>query len=322
MKRRNVNDYCEDDCDEVAARLPRRSLAVEAVAEQLRQLRLRQPEPCVPLSSPTPAPSSAGESVWDRDEPLTRSRSSPSSPPEESLLASPMSLPSRSARPDCRPLTTGIEEVDAWLPGGGLQAGTLIDWISSSPAAGAWTLAIRGAWLSTIRAGPKGLVIVDPTGEFYPPALVPHGIDWQRVIVLRPSTPKELLWGVEQSLRGEGIGAVVAPVDRLASKLYRRLQLAAEQGNTLGVLLRPSRARQEPSWADVRLLVEPRPMEPTGSGRRWRVELLRCRGMQAGESAELEWDDATDSVRLAPELAAAAVESGGSLHSFAGRAAS
>ena len=44
-------------------------------------------------------------------------------------------------------------------------------------------------------------------------------------------------------------------------------------------MIRPESVRWQPSWADVRLLVEPLPSHsPYGRRRRMRVVLLRCRG--------------------------------------------
>src|SRR6185295_7649767 len=71
---------------------------------------------------------------------------------------------------------------------------------------------------------------------------------------------------------------------------FRRLQLAAECGNTLGLLVRPARLQREPTWADVRWLVEPLPGEGAW---RLRVELLRCRGRNSGQVVCLELDEST-----------------------------
>ena len=49
-----------------------------------------------------------------------------------------------------------------------------------------------------------------------------------------------------------------ATIDQLDSRAFRRLQLAAQAGRTLGMLIRLGSAREEPSWADVTLEVETR----------------------------------------------------------------
>ncbi len=86
---------------------------------------------------------------------------------------------------------------------------------------------------------------------------------------------------LDQALRCPAVAAVVAWPESLDGKLdgrtFRRLQLAAEQGGGLGLLIRPESVRSQPSWADVRLLVEPLP-STAPYGRRMRVVLLRCRG--------------------------------------------
>ncbi|MDW8266464.1 MAG: hypothetical protein RMJ52_14155, partial [Gemmataceae bacterium] len=73
----------------------------------------------------------------------------------------------------------------------------------------------------------------------------------------------------------------------------------------LGLLLRPQTALAVPSFAWLRLLVAPLPVE--SRHRRLRVEVVRCRGGRSGPTLLLEIDDATGAVRLLPELAAATV---------------
>jgi hypothetical protein len=64
--------------------------------------------------------------------------------------------------------------------------------------------------------------------------------------------------------------------------------LAAECGGTLGLLLRPAKVRGQPTWADVRWMIEP---QTSRNRRRLRVELVRCRGATAGRSMFLEFDE-------------------------------
>jgi hypothetical protein len=74
---------------------------------------------------------------------------------------------------------------------------------------------------------------------------------------------------------------VLAWPEKLDDHLFRRLQLAAEAGETLGLLLRPARALAEPSWAEVRWLVEPLSSLPSPEGiasRRVKLSLLRSAG--------------------------------------------
>jgi len=115
--------------------------------------------------------------------------------------------------------------------------------------------------------------------------------------------PADSLWALDQSLRCLAVAAVLAWPARLDGHTFRRLQLAAEEGGGLGLFVRPQAAEHEPSWADVRLLVEPLPGEGS-AGRRLTVRLLRSRGGADGRQIDLEIDDETSTLRLAPRLAA------------------
>src|SRR5437879_6095746 len=61
----------------------------------------------------------------------------------------------------------------------------------------------------------------------------------------------------DEARRCPAVAAVWGPVGELDDRALRRLQLAAEEGRGLGLLLRGASVRGRPSWADVRLLVRP-----------------------------------------------------------------
>ena len=145
----------------------------------------------------------------------------------------------------------------------------------------------------------------------------------EKTTASRTQTPRtstlgtETLWALEQTLQSRGVAVTFCRLERLNARVFRRLQLAAERGGGLGFLIRAPSARNEPSWSDVRLWVEPAPVAPTHaaantaeeispSGRRWRVEVLRCRRGAAGQrSILLEYNDATHTVHPACEPAQA-----------------
>ncbi|MFH1265229.1 MAG: hypothetical protein ABIK89_05835 [Planctomycetota bacterium] len=201
-------------------------------------------------------------------------------------------------------LSTGLEALDRMLPAGGFVRGSLVEWLAEGEGAGAAMLAIVLA-RPTLQAG-GALVVVDAEGEFYAPAAAGLGVPLERTVVVRPSDSRDALWAFEQSLRCPGVAVSLYRAERLNGRQGRRLQLASEIGGGLGLLVRPLSARREPSWADVRLLVRPMPVVSSSSGRRWRMELLRCRGGMSGGELELELNDETGFVRVASPMAAPA----------------
>ena len=182
---------------------------------------------------------------------------------------------------------------------GGADGGTRGAWGVAAGGGGAVALAIQAA-RQAVHDG-RTLVAVDRRGQFYPPAAVQMGIDPKQLVLVRAKTQDDQFWAIDQSLRCRGVGAVLAWPRRIEAACFRRWQLAAEDAGVLGLLIRPATARKEPSWAEVRLLVEPL---PTGveARRRLRLHLLRCRGLTAGRTLDVEIDDETHSVHPASQL--------------------
>jgi hypothetical protein len=150
------------------------------------------------------------------------------------------------------------------------------------------------------------LVVVDMHRTIYPPALHCHGIDLSQVIFVRPESQADALWAADQALRTPAVAAVVAELEVIDDRSARRLQLAAERGQGVGLLLRSLAARRSPSWAEVQWIIKPLPQPraiaaASGSwqsqgGRRLQVQLARLRGGQAGVTLRLEIQASTGAI--------------------------
>jgi protein ImuA len=203
----------------------------------------------------------------------------------------------------------GVRGVDQLLPDSGLRHGMVVEWLGAFGGSGAATLGLLGAREACREGGV--LVVVDRTQTFYPPAAAAWGIDLKRLIVVRPQTARDELWAAVQALRSPVVAALWANIERLDSRAFRRLQLAAEVGRTLGVLVRPVGARGEPTWADVRLEVQSKAksqelraqvqaldsrLSALDLFRRVQIHVVHCRGGRAGGSTMLEIDDVARTV--------------------------
>jgi len=219
-------------------------------------------------------------------------------------------------RHDEPPVSSGCKPLDRLLPEGGFAWGSLVEWLVDGGGIPAESLALGSACQACRRGG--ALIVLDCRGEFYPPAAARLAVDLDRLILVRAATAADDAWALDQSLRCAGVSAVLAWPERLDGRTFRRLQLAVEEGGGLGVLVRPAAAQAEPSWADVRLLVESLPRDgparaaaelssqhkgrPSGAGRRVRIHLLRCRRLAAGRKIDVEIDDETHTVHLVAPL--------------------
>lgn len=199
-----------------------------------------------------------------------------------------------------------IAAIDRALPGGGLALGAMHEIAGAGPdeedgaAAAGFIAGIAGR---LAKGNEFGLVLwVLKRGDLYGPGLTEHGLDPARI--MRVVTPRDddILWVLEEGLRGSnapgGIAAVVGEIGRLPMVAGRRLQLAAERSGVTALLLRRWRngaeaaaERGRPSAAATRWRIASIPSlpgdEPGIGTPRWRVELLRCRG---AEAANLTWD--------------------------------
>lgn len=288
-------------------------------ARAARSRGIRLPAVRIPARAPAASPPREQPSAGDA------SAAVPSAASRPSLLDS---LRERVARLETagreEPLdrfSCGAAALDQMLPGGGLSPGTINEWIGQSEGCGAgWLslLAARSAMTNPLERGGCGtparsgslarsgaggrFVVIDAAGAFYPPASIAAGIPAERTIVVRPPSSADFLWAADQALRSRAVAVVWGVIDRIDDRNARRLQLAAEMGNSLGLFVRPRAALSEPSWAEVRWHVRglpSRPAEPAelcgaraAAARRIEARLVRCRGGRSGGSVVLAIDSA------------------------------
>ena len=113
---------------------------------------------------------------------------------------------------------------------------------------------------------------------------------------------------MDQCLRCPAVAAVWTRLATIDPRDFRRLQLAAEEGDTLGLLLREPALRGQPSWSDLQLLVMARPINrPQGLNqpdpspvmvRRCVVQTIRSRHAAAGNSIELQIDEGSRDMQV------------------------
>jgi len=170
-------------------------------------------------------------------------------------------------------LRSGHAALDALLPGGGWPLGALTELLSDHCGIGELELLLQA--LGTLARRGRCLAWIAPPYVPYAPALVQHGLPLQQLLWIRTEGPQAALWATEQALRCPAVGAVLAWSGHIVDRSLRRLQLAAESGQTLGILHRPAAAAREPSPAALRLQLQPLDEE-------LEVEVKKSRGGRAG----------------------------------------
>ena len=194
----------------------------------------------------------------------------------------------RSPLPEAGLPSTGFPSLDAELPQGGWPRGVLIEIMPKT--AGIGELSLLMPTLAQRTDSKRWLAWIDPPFIPYAPALAAAGIDLSRLLRVKAYNSAESLWALEQALRTGTCAAVLAWPGMLNTGQCRRLQLAAEAGDSYGFVFLPVSAASSGSVAALRLLLEPLP--PVAGGRRLAVKLLKRRGGWPGAQVSLTLHEA------------------------------
>ena len=175
---------------------------------------------------------------------------------------------------------SGWTELDAVLPGGGWQAGTIVELMPAAIGIGELRLLLPA--LARITAAGRHVTLIAPPYVPFAPALSQHGVRLDRLLVIQAQQAEDILWAAEQSLRCRSFGAVLAwPAATIRDRDVRRLQLAAEAGGSTGFLYRCVDAAREASPAALRLKLQ-------RAERALQVDIVKCRGGRSGLSVKVE----------------------------------
>lgn len=206
-----------------------------------------------------------------------------------------------------------IGTIDGSLPSGGLLLGAVHE--LRGAGSDIETGAAPALFAAGILARHRGPVLwIGRAGGVFGHGLLQAGLDPRRVVFVDGG--KAALLVMEEALRTPDVAGVVCEAEGVNLVASRRLQLAAEGSQVLGLLIRRSRrfddpALSQPSAAMTRWRIGALPSPPAlaqapdvrGLHRPlWRLDLLRCRGSEPA-SWTVEGADAQGRLALVAVLA-------------------
>lgn len=191
---------------------------------------------------------------------------------------------------------SGFAELNTELPGNGWPAGMLTELITRE--AGIGELRLLVPLLRQLTLQRQVVILLAPPMVPYAPALASFGIDLDYLIVIQANNAADRLWAVEQTLRSDSFGTLLAwlPQKRTRPEHLRRLQLAAQTATGPVFLFRQLDAQFETSPAPLRLLLLPRPNEQLS------VQVLKRRGPVMAMPLMLSLPRPPTSIRLRPAI--------------------
>jgi len=165
-------------------------------------------------------------------------------------------------------LSTGFSQLDDELPGRGWPLGALIEISLERPGIGEISL-LRPA---LARLGSERSIM------FIQPPCAPHfhcwtnwGLHDQRLLWVQTDSLHDTLWACDKALRHNACSALLCWAPGARAQSLRRLHLAAQQSDTLLVMLRSPADTRQPCAAPLRLGLRP-------AERGLQVSILKRRG--------------------------------------------
>jgi len=171
------------------------------------------------------------------------------------LLSHPAVWRGNDCAPETASIGTGFAELDAVLPGNGWPRAALTEILLEREGIGELRLTLPA--LARLQSAGHSIVWIAPPYRPYAPALAAAGIDLARLIVVHGASRTDALWAYEQALRAPECGAAFGWMPAHDERVLRRLQVAAREGRTWGVLWRRPGEQARAAVAPLRLALSP-----------------------------------------------------------------
>lgn len=190
-------------------------------------------------------------------------------------------------------VNAGLGPISEAFPNASFPVGCVHEFLSGRREDSAATGGFIAAIISSLMEH-KGISLwISASRTLFPPALKTFEIPPDRFIFIDLQKEKDVLWVMDEALRCGALTAVVAEVNEISFTASRRLQLAVEQSQVTGFVLRnnyrnnDTKAGLNTTACVSRWKITPLPSEPVddlpGIGfPKWRVELLRIRNGKPG----------------------------------------
>ena len=190
-------------------------------------------------------------------------------------------------------LDVGLGPLKYAFPNATFPLGAMHEFISARPEETAATIAFVSGLLSILMNNNGAVLWISPSRILFPPALKNFGVNPDRFIFIDVQKEKDALWALDEALKCHALTAVVGEINTISFTQSRRFQLAVEESQVTGFLLR-TQARAIGTTACVsRWQITPLPSAPIhdlpGIGfPKWRVQLQRIRNGKPG-TWDIQW---------------------------------
>lgn len=173
------------------------------------------------------------------------------------------------------------------FPNASFPLGAVHEFIAAGAEDAAATVGFIAGLLASIMQSAGASIWISGSQSIFPPALKSFGVRPDKIIFIHLKKEKEILWAMEEALKCKGLSAVIGEVQDLSFTASRRLQLAIEQSQVTGFIVRRNPRSLNTSACLARWQITPLPSGLSGDMPgvgfpRWNVELLKVRNGRPG----------------------------------------
>jgi protein ImuA len=181
------------------------------------------------------------------------------------------------------------------FPNGAFPLGAVHEFLSPCAEDMAATSGFIAGLLSRLMAKGGTSLWISSARKLFPPALKNFGIQPDRFIFIDLQKEKHVTWAMEEALKCGALTAVIGEMHEISFTASRRLQLAVEQSQVTGFILRNYPRNFNATacvarWKITPLLSEASDNLPGIGFPRWKIDLLRIRNGKPG-SWEVKWEN-------------------------------
>jgi protein ImuA len=173
------------------------------------------------------------------------------------------------------------------FPNATFPLGAVHEFLSARPEGTAATTGFIAGLLSSLMEAGGISVWISAARTLFPPGLKNFGIPPDRFIFVDLKKEKDVEWAMEEALKCSALTAVVGEMKEISFTASRRLQLAVEQSQVTGFILRNNSRKPNTTACVSRWKITPLSTESSddlpGIGfPQWKVELMRIRNGRTG----------------------------------------
>lgn len=187
----------------------------------------------------------------------------------------------------------GLGAIKHIFPNSSFPTGCVHEFLTGCHEDAAATNGFLTGLLSSL-LGDSGIALwISTSRTLFPPALERFGVQPDRFVFVDVKKEKEILWAIDEAMKCSAVSAVVGEIPEISFTDSRRLQLATEQSQVTGFLLRTKIKQLNTTACVSRWKITSLPSDqiddlPGVGFPKWKVDLLKIRNGRTG-SWEMKW---------------------------------